>query len=167
METLQQLWDRFSGTQIKSLLNPPCPVNEIKNAETQLGFCLPEDLATILTLNNGQDLSKVGIFKNISGWNNYNKLKFLDIHGIVAARESFLKDDDLVAFFGDKLVPFSTEAGNDTLGDTYVINKETNQVFTLWTTAPDWSLPKDWQLGAFKRGESLMEFLKLQIMLYN
>ena len=167
MTTLQNIWINFSTQQICSALNSPGSITGIQDAEKKLGFLLPTELTELLVLNNGQIFNREGVFKNITGWNVYNKLKFLDVQSVVWAYKEILNDTDLVSTFGISLIPFATEGGNAFLGDTYTINKCTNEIFTLRTTAVDWTLPKDWQLSAFKRADNLVDFLKLQVMLYN
>lgn len=167
MNALQKNWQDFSSKKIAEYLNPPCATSNIEAAENDLGFALPKELTQLLVLNNGQKLEAEGIFKNISGWDIYNKLKFLDCNSIVWAYKEILNDEDLLGEFGLDLIPFATKGGKDFLGDTYAINIHTGEIFILWTEAADWTLPKEWQFGIFKRGDSLIDFIKLQTMLFN
>lgn len=160
-------WVNFSTGKINQALNEPATVEEIKEGEKKLKLLFPSSLKTILQINNGQNSSYPGIFKNISGWDIYNKLYFLNIQQIIKAKHLLDTDEHLIAEFRGNYLPFAAQNINELTGDMYAIHVKNHEIFTLWTSYPDWTSAPEWQLGIFKRGDHMKSFLDLQMMFYH
>jgi hypothetical protein len=170
MDDLISAWEHFTGVlkcygNAYSSLNEPCSSERIRQAERDLGFELPEPLVRLLELSNGQKPDTDGIFKSVSGWNRYRRQIFLDVESIVAVYRHYVEDELLVKQFPGE-IPFAAEHRSTCWDEVFTIHRETRKVSLIWTSAPDPTLPPDWQFNRFGRGEDLAGFLRLQGMLY-
>lgn len=166
MEDLILAWEDFRGVlklygKALSTLNAPCPPGTLRDVERDLRFELPESLAALLKLNNGQTPGSAGIFKSVSGWDVYCRNTFLDAEGIAIAYKAFVQDEDLLAQFGDQEIPF---AASDR--EIFSVHRENGTVGLIWTEVSDPFLPPEWQLWRFDRGKNLAEFFRRQVVLY-
>lgn len=171
MEGLAEAWQQLVGTTqlfpiAASLLNDPCPSDVLRDAERALGFALPDSLAELLRLNNGQKLDGAGIFKSPSGWDRYRRQFFLDAEGIATAYRSFIEDELLLKEFGDMEVPFATDRVDFAQGEVFTVNRETQKVSLIWTETYDPWYPPEWQVTRCDRGKDLTEFFRWQRMMY-
>jgi len=173
-------WDGFRDTlkmygNVVTLLNPPCSVAEIVLFEQRFNLTLPLALKSLLALNNGQRVEKregrSGLFKSISGWDNYEKYVFLPLEEIGSAYQTFVDDGILVEEFGFGEIPFAVD--ETTRGysprnyrQAYCINSATGAVSLIYTSCWDPWLPPAWQLMKHERGKSLTEFIEKQIEYY-
>lgn len=172
---LQDVWRQFKTiltgyNQEESTLNPPCSIVSIRQAESRLGFELPDPLKEILFENNGQRLAGEGvknsIFKSISGWNLYERHVFLGIEAIETAYQTFIADKILFAEFGTGEIPFAVAGNPAHFREAFCIDHSTHTVSLIWTQFPDPFNPPEWQVQKFNRAESLAGFIEKQIELY-
>lgn len=83
------VWDEFLG-KLKCYpgliddINVACTDEDIKRLENYIGIKIPDTLASIYLRNNGQKGEKEGIFKAVSGYDKYSRLKFLDIDSVAS-----------------------------------------------------------------------------------
>ena len=175
MTDLIELWEQFKGVlerygNARSLLNPPCSAERILQVENKFNFELPGPLKTLLALNNGQQVgnegSKNGIFKSISGWDVYERHVFLGIEELETAYETFMNDNVLTAEFGINEIPFAVAGNSTSYREAFCINALTGKVSLIWTQYIDPFNPPEWQVQKFMRAESLMKFIEKQIDLY-
>lgn len=171
MTALTAAWQDFTGVlkiygNALASLNPPCPPNPIRDAESALGFALPNSLAELLKLNNGQKLDSPGIFKSISGWDVYRRSVFLDAESVVIAYRAFVGDEGLLKVFGDKEIPFAVAGSPSSYDEMFSVNRDDGRVSLLWTGAGDPFLPFDWRVARYKRGNDLAEFIRAQAALF-
>lgn len=158
---LEEIWDIFAKLK-KEQLNPPATDAELQAVEYQLGFALPEGLKDLYRLANGQrNQQDLGIFKNVSGANVYSRVWFITAAELPDYYHLFCENEELLKEFGKDFLPFAVE-GEEYLGYCYAISIQDGSVHILWTDFPDPFLPVDWQLCAFKRGDSVLDFLKHQ-----
>lgn len=148
-------------------LHAGCPEEKLLETEKKLGFPIPEQLRALLKLSNGQRFEKFGLFKNVSGSDVYTRAYFLDADSIVYAWEQITSDRYLAEEFSNEYLPFATEHGREGLGYAFGISLKTGKVYVLWTTHLDMFNPPSWDIWAIRRGDSLVDFLKLQnLMLF-
>jgi hypothetical protein len=171
MQDLIAAWEQFRGVlklygKALSTLNPSCPTDTIRDVERDLSFEIPEPLAAILKVNNGQTLDSTGIFKSTSGWNRYCRHTFLDAKSVGVAYKSFVESEDLLAELGDQEIPFAIAGTLDYFKEMFSIHRQTHRVSLVWTEVHDPWMPVGWQLTRFPRGENLAEFFRRQVTLY-
>ncbi|HKI06117.1 MAG TPA: SMI1/KNR4 family protein [Thermoanaerobaculia bacterium] len=173
MDDLRDAWASFVEVlkgygDAAAYLNGPCSPEALSAAETTLGFPMPESLAELLKLNNGQRIEKDGqpIFKNPSRSNLDRRQSFLDAQSIAEAYRGFIEDELLVQEFGDREVPFASLRPSITQGEVFTVNRDSGGVSLIWTETYDFFNPLDWQVCRFDRGKDLAEFLRQQSMLY-
>lgn len=158
---LQEAWDIFVQFK-KEQIKPPATDAELETVEYQLGFALPSGLKDLYRLSNGQrDRQDLGIFKNVSGANVYSRVWFVAVEELPDYYHLLCSNEDWEKQFGTDFLPFAVE-GEEYLGYCYAISRQHGTVHILWTDFPDPFLPIDWQLCAFKRGDSVLDFLKHQ-----
>jgi hypothetical protein len=171
MSDLAAAWQRWVGIleiipAAASLLNGPCPIDVLRDAERALGFAFPESLAELLQLNNGQKLDGKGLFKSPSGWDCYRRQFFLDAESIPIAYRTFIEDEFLLKELGDQEVPFASERIDFAQGEVFTVNWETQRVSLIWTETYDPWNPPEWQVARFDRGKDLAAFVEWQRMMY-
>ena len=138
--------------------------------ERKFDFELPATLKALLALNNGQRIddegTKKGIFKSISGWDNYERHVFLGIREIETAYKTFIDDKVLLTEFGVSEIPFAVAGSSTQYKEVFCINHSTGIVSLIWADHIDPFNPAEWQVQKFIRAESLMKFIDRQIELY-
>lgn len=164
-------WLKFISPEMPEgyikLLNPGCTEEKLLDIEKQLGFPIPEQLRALLKLSNGQRFEKNGLFKNASGADVYSRAYFLDADSIVFAWKQITGDLQLAEEFNNEYLPFATQHGREGLGYAFGISLKTGKVYVLWTDYMDFTGPASWDIWAIRRGDSLVDFLKLQnLMLF-
>jgi hypothetical protein len=172
MDDLRDAWASFVEIlgrygDTASYLNGPCSPEALREAELALGFPMPESLAELLKLNNGQRIEKEGkpIFKSPLKEPLYRRQSFLDARSIAAAYRAFIEDELLMREFGDREVPFASYRDSITQGEVFTVNRDSGRVSLIWTETYDPFNPPEWQVCRFDRGKDLAEFLRQQRML--
>ncbi len=170
MSEMTAAWRRLAdllnlSPAVAALLNEPCPPGILHDVERTLGFALPDSLAELLQLNNGQELEGNGLFKSPSGWERYRRQFFLDAESIATAYRTFIEDELLLKEFGDKEVPFASQRVDFAQGEVFTVNRETQKVSLIWTETYDPWNPPDWQVARFDRGKDLAAFFEWQRMM--
>lgn len=163
-------WNEFLNEikRFKSLfedLNGPCIHAEIVNAERELNLLFPEDLKIIYLNNNGQSGIETGVFKALSGYDVYKRPKLLSLRSMINMHNAFLKNSDFGAYFKNTYIPFACDDENYP-DNVFCVDSECGAVYLLWVSAPDWTLPVDWQLLKVKQTNTLEAFLEIQTMYY-
>ena len=159
-KSTRDLWDKFkNGLLDSSALNKSTDVtNEI----------LPKELSELLTLNNGQNLSKDGIFKLIRNGgiiDKWKKYKFIEERIII---ELFKKiSSSKKTKFSDE-IPFAiaTEFENGNVCLTINKNDKEISIVTFGFTPDNYDLREvsSYVQDKNKISKSIDEFLKTQIM---
>jgi cell wall assembly regulator SMI1 len=173
MDDLRDAWASFVDVlklydDAVSYLNDPCSLETLREAELALGFPMPESLAELLKLNNGQRIEEDGkpIFKSPSGANLYRRQSFLDAQSIAEAYRDFVESELLVRELGDREVPFASYRDSITQGEVFTVNRDSGGVSLIWTETDDPFNSPEWQVCRFERGKDLAEFLRRQCQLY-
>jgi len=173
MDDLRDAWASFMDVLERynnavSYLNGPCSPEALREAELVLGFPMPEQLAELLKLNNGQRIEKYGkpIFKSPMRAPLYRRQSFLDAQSIAEAYRAFIEDELLMQEFGDREVPFASYWTSITQGEVFTVNRDSGVVNLIRTETYDPFNPPEWQVARFERGKDLADFLRQQCLLY-
>jgi hypothetical protein len=173
MDDLRDAWASLADVlglydDAVSYLNGPCSPEALREAELVLGFPMPEQLAELLKLHNGQRIEKYGkpIFKSPLRAPLYRRQSFLDAQSIAEAYRAFIEDELLMQELGDREVPFASYRISITQGEVFTVNRDSGKVSLIRTETYDPFNPPEWQVWRLDRGDSLAEFLRQQRMLY-
>ena len=163
------VWDEFVKTlecysELFKDLNCGCTDDDIKRLENNIGVKLPDTLTSIYLKNNGQKGIKEGIFKAVSGYNKYSRLKFLNVD-LVANTWYQLSQNKAIDVFKETYIPFAVDNERN-MDDVFCVDAITGEVLLLWVLVYDPLNPVEWQTTIFKRGKSLGVFLQQQIEMY-
>lgn len=163
-------WNAFLNA-IKSFkplfddLNGPSSEVEIINAEYELKLSFLEELNNVYLSNNGQLGNEKGVFKALSGYDVYKRPKLLSFSSIINLKNVLLKNSNFGAYFKSTYIPFACDDENYP-DNVFCVDSESGEVYLLWVSTPDWTLPVDWQLLKVKQANTLEAFLEIQTMYY-
>ncbi len=146
-------------------LNEGCKEIEIENIEMKIDIKFPLELRLLYLLNNGQKGKTDGIFKAVSGYSKFSKVKFLNLQKLLIVWQ-ILKSYEELDVFDPTLIPFASDRDDDAIDDVYCIDSITEEIYLLWVATPDWTLPADWQTAKLKRANNLSEFIDKQLEMY-
>jgi cell wall assembly regulator SMI1 len=169
MTDIVAAWNKFKDQIIvyppfKEVLNPGSNKEYLNKIEKQMEVTFPDDFKTLYLTNNGQKSNEDGIFKASSGYSKFNKLCFLEIDKVLIIWNMLnVKEIDV---FTPEMIPFAVDGEEDAIDDVYCINSKTEEVYLLWVSTIDWTMPDDWQTARLKRADGLIEFIEYQIKMY-
>lgn len=163
------MWDEFLKIlklypSVLKDLNEGCTKEEILSAESNIGVKFPSALIQVYLKNNGQCIDSKGIFKAVSGYDKYSRLKLLSLKSVENIWKILYHTDGLDVF-EKTYIPFAAD-DEKCINDIYCIDAKTEEVFLLWTSIYDWNYPIDWQTHRFSRGKNMELFLQKQIEMY-
>ena len=158
--SIRELWNKFkNGLSDSSILNEPTNITSES---------LPIKLSDLLTLNNGQDITKNGVFKLIRNgasnntWIKYKyigKEKLMEIMNNISSSENMKYSDE---------IPFATadEFDNGNVCLTFNINNGEISIVTFGFTPENYDLREvlKYVQDKNKISKDINEFLKTQIM---
>ena len=164
------VWDEFLKTLrcysgLFDDLNSGCTQEEINRVESGIGgIKLPDALSSVYLKNNGQKGISEGIFKTVSGYNKYSRLKFLSIDSVARICHQ-LSQNKAIDVFKETYIPFAVD-NEKNMGDVLCIDSITGEVLLLWLLVYDPLSPVEWQTTVLERGKSFDIFLQRQIEMY-
>jgi hypothetical protein len=122
---------------------------------------LPKELISLYLKCDGQSRTSKGMFQCLSGHSKVSKLRLLPINEISDVK-SLLSDDKFKDIYKETDIPFAIEQGVLS-GDVLCFNEKDKKIYLLWTSAPDWTLPFDWQINRIEYVLSFDNFIDVQM----